>query len=481
MSTTQCVAAAGAPEEASARRWLQVHGGAVKCVRGLAVDVESGEGVPGCDLAAGRLSALLAGLPALTSIKWMDLRADMHRRPAAAIRAFLAGAARAIARCSSLHALCLHIVLLGGLADQLPGALVRELASVRSLEDLFMSIYTNEANRLDWPAIPSVAHLTADLAALPRLRALTLVIGTVRMEATLPASMSRLAQLTMLSLRGFDGLRCELGWARLPALECLDFCECVFACDGEDALPRMDTLVNLSSYHLWNCPSLRVLPASLWRLPQLRGLHHHTDKGVVTGAARSELPVAGLPLSAPCFASMHGLSLSGHNLPAFPLGILSMACLVYLNLSHSCFEQLPEGVSVLTALEELRLGRHSAGAVQVGGALDARALGGLAGLPNLRELGFANCSVLLCSSFQAAAAHPRLERVQLDTSHPAPGLSCTAFLGFVSALLQRGRPTVLELTDSVVQGAGRRDSRDFRGALRAVGYPLSDSDSADLV
>jgi len=270
-------------------------------------------------------------------------------------------------------------------------------------------------------------------------------------------------------------------WLQVHGGECLDFCECVFACDGEDALPRMDTLVNLSSYHLWNCPSLRVLPASLWRLPQLRGLHHHTDKGVVTGAARSELPVAGLPLSAPCFASMHGLSLSGHNLPAFPLGILSMACLVYLNLSHSCFEQLPEGVSVLTALEELRLGRHSAGAVQVGGALDARALGGLAGLPNLRELGFANCSVLLCSSFQAAAAHPRLERVQLDTSHPAPGLSCTAFLGFVSALLQRGRPTVLELTDSVVQGAGRRDSRDFRGALRAVGYPLSDSDSADLV
>ncbi len=99
----------------------------------------------------------------------------------------------------------------------------------------------------------------------------------------------------------------------------------------------------------------------------------------------------------------------------------------------------------------------------------------------MRVLSFATCSVLLCPSLQAAAAQPCLTRLQLDSSHPAPGLSCMAFLGFVHDLLQRGRPGVLELTDSVVEGAGRRDSRDFRGALRAVGYPLSDADSADLV
>ena len=144
-----------------------------------------------------------------------------------------------------------------------------------------------------------------------------------------------------------------------------------------------------------------------------------------------------------------------------------------------CFEQLPEGVSALTALEELRLGRHAAGELEIGGSLDARALGSLAGFPNLCELGF-SCCVLICPSFQASAAHPRLKRLQLDTSYPAPGPSCMAFLGFVYDLLQQGRPGVLELIDGV-EGAGRQDSRDFRGALRAVGYPLNDADAADLV
>jgi len=93
--------------------------------------------VPGRDLDAGRLTTLLAGLPALTSMGWLRLRADLHRRPTAtAARAFLAGAMRAIARCSGLQTLRLRITLRDGLADQLPETLVRELASVRSLEEV---------------------------------------------------------------------------------------------------------------------------------------------------------------------------------------------------------------------------------------------------------------------------------------------------------------------------------------------------------
>ncbi len=480
LCTTPCAAAAGTPDEAGARRWLHVQGAAVKCVHGLDIAVEPGVDVPGRALAAGRLAALLAGLPALTSVD-VTLHAHLHRRPTAAIRAFLAGALRAITRCSSLQTLCLHLTLLGGL-DQLLEALVRELVGMRSLEDVSLSFSGYEANRLDWPVLPSIADLTADLAGLPRLRALSLAVENVGMAATLPASMSRLAQLTSLSLHGFDGLRGARGWARLPALVCLDFEDCVFAGDGEAALPGMDALGALTCFALWGCPSMRVLPASLWRLPQLSCVHHQADKEAVADAARSALPVAGLPQSAPCFASMLGLSLGRHNLPAFPVGILCMPRLEHLDLSYSCsFEALPQGVSALTALTELRLGRHSADAMEVGGAFDARALGSLAGFPVLRELCFTNCSVLTCPGFQAAAAHPRLERLHLDTSHPAPGPSCMAFLGFVYGLLQRGRPEVLELADSVVEGAGRRDSRDFRAALRAVGYPLSDADSTDLV
>jgi len=136
---------------------------------------------------------------------------------------------------------------------------------------------------------------------------------------------------------------------------------------------------------------------------------------------------------------------------------------------------------VLTGLEELRLGRLPVREVKIGGCLDARALGSLARFPSLRGLEFTNCSVLMCPSFQAAAAHPRLERLQLSASYPAPGPSFLAVMGFVTSLLQRGRPKVLELSRDVIEGAGRRNSCNFCAALQAAEYPLSDADSYDLV
>jgi hypothetical protein len=285
----QCSAAAGTPEEASARRWLQEQGGAVKCVYALWLGEERGEGGaaadrPGRDLDAARLSTLLASLPALTSIEWLKLRADLHRRPTqAAIQAFLAGAVRAIVRCSGLQILRLRIVLLGGLAGQLPMSFARELASVRTLEEVTLSFEACEADRPDWPATFSLAHLVSGLAGLPRLRALYLMVENIGMDATLPASVSRLAQLTSLRLREFHGLRCKPGWARLPALECLMFERCVFAADGEAALPGMDALSALTSLELEGCLSLRLLPASLWRLPQLRRLIHQLHTSNVAG------------------------------------------------------------------------------------------------------------------------------------------------------------------------------------------------------
>ena len=470
-----CVAAAGTPEEASARRWLKAQGGAVTCLYGLDIEGEREADGPGRDLDAARLSALLASLPALTSIDCLDLRADLHRGPtAAAAQAFLAAAARAMGRCWGLQRLSLCVTLAGGLAGQLPEALALELAGARSLSHVHLTFKAVRADRRDWPVIPSLAHLVAGLAGLSRLRTLVLALYNVSMEATLPASVSCLAQLTSLSLCGFHGLRCAPGWARLPALAHLEFTDCVFAGDGEAALPGMDALGALASLFLHRCPSLRVLPASLWRLPRLRYVHHLGGRGEVADAAL----VPGPPLGAPCSASMLGLS--HHSLPVFPPGILGMRRLKRLDLSHSCFGRLPEGVSALTCLETLLLGRHAA-SMEVGGAFDARALGSLAGLPYLRELGFANCRVLFCSDFQAAAAHPRLQRLVLDTSHPAPGPSCMALLGFVHALLQRRRPDMLELNGGVVDGAARQDSRDFLAALRAVGYPLSEAESLDLV
>jgi hypothetical protein len=492
------LAAAGTHEEASARRWLKVQGVSVKCVSGLAVGVDTAY-VPGRDLDAVRLSTLLASLPALTSLGspcgHVLLRADPHRTPtAAAVRAFLAGAARAMARCSGLRALHADIGLLGRLADQLPGALVRELASVHTLEEVTLSFEACEADRPDWPATFSLAHLVAGLAGLPRLRALDLSLDNVGMDATLPASVSRLAQLTHLRLSVFHGVRCEPGWARLPALARLQFVDCEFAGDGEAALPGMDALAALTSLELDRCPSLRLLPTSLWRLSQLRCLSHDAQTWDEAGEPRSAVSVLGLPLSAPCFASLTELTLTGHNLrmplggapcfasltrltlaarnlQAFPLCILAATRLQYLELADCCFGQLPEGVSALTSLEELHHGWPSLVEKEVGGSIDARALGSLAAFPFLRRLSFENCSVQFSSNFQAAAAHLRLEELKLTTAYPG-GPTCMAFLDYVCALMKQGRACVLGLVGSRVRGAGRRSSSSFRAALDAAGFPF---------
>ena len=107
-----------------------------------------------------------------------------------------------MARCPRLRALDLRVELVPGLGGQLPEALGRELARGRALEELSLSVETREVDRLKWPAAASVSHLVTGLAGLSRLRTLNLKVEKVSMEATLPACLSRLAQLTSLTLCG---------------------------------------------------------------------------------------------------------------------------------------------------------------------------------------------------------------------------------------------------------------------------------------
>ena len=243
----------------------------------------------------------------------------------------------------------------------------------------------------------------------------------------------------------------------------------------------MDALVSLTKLSVAECSGLRVLPASLWRLPRLSCLYSWwNDEGSnMLRTPRSELPVAGLPASAPCLSSLTDLCLRAHSLAVFIAGILTATRLAGLDLSYSWFSSLPEGVSVLTALTELRLGRYPVAPNEFGGALDVRALGSLARFPKLSRLSFVSCSVRFCPDFQAAAAHPCLECLELEASHPASGPSCLAFLGFVGCLLQQGRSQVLSLGDGIIEkGRGWRASRDFWAALRGVGYlePCNDEE-----
>ncbi len=383
-------------------------------VQGVAVKHVSG--LEAIDRDAERLSLLLRSLPALESLIVVKLHAAASCTSPADASDFLAGAARALGRCPCLLHLKLTI-LLNTWEDQLPETVGQDLAGARTLEGLEVAVRCWRVADLDMPPVAHTAHLVAGLAGLSRLRALKLESNYV--EAPLPACLSRLAQLTSFTLSGLNGLRCAPGWARLPLLASLKIEWCTFAADGEDALPGMDALTALTS-----------------------------------------------------------LSLAGYNSPVFPLGILAMSRLKHLDLTHGYFEHVPEGVSVLTALEVLRLGRYNGpcewgtyGVGHIGGSLDARALGSLAGFPRLRCLAFKNCCVLLCPSIQAAAVHPRLERLRLRSSYPASGPSWLAFLELVGGLLRQGRPDALELRNCYFSGAGQQECRSFCAALQAVGFP----------
>ena len=212
------LAGTGTPEEDSAWQWLETRGGAVRRIDGLAVP----------DTEVERLSNLRLSLPALESASGLCLQAR-HGAAPAATQAFLTAAARAVARCPRQRALDLRVELMPGLGGQLPEALGRELARARALEELSLSVESREVDRLKWPVAASVSHLVTGLAGLSRLRALILKVDKVGLEATLPACLSRLAQLTSLTLCGFYNLRCAPGWASLPALEILCCKEC-FVC-----------------------------------------------------------------------------------------------------------------------------------------------------------------------------------------------------------------------------------------------------------
>jgi len=220
------LAGAGTPEETSAWRWLRVHGAAARSIGGLTVvdkDVE-------------RLSTLQLAMPLLDKVRGLKLQARRGAAPAAT-RAFLVAAARAVARCPCLQNLELLVELAPKLGKQLPDTFGQELADARTLLGVTLSITSYAGKERDWPRAASVSRLVTGLAGLSRLRSLSLTVDMACMESALPACVSCLAQLTVLSLSGFEGLRCAPGWAHLPALVCLEFKNCIFAVDGEAALP----------------------------------------------------------------------------------------------------------------------------------------------------------------------------------------------------------------------------------------------------
>ncbi len=105
---------------------------------------------------------------------------------------------------------------------RVPGTVWLYLAEARTLEHLKLTIWSDRYCRSNASATANAPHVLTGLAGLLQLRTLTLTLDKVCGGATLPACVSRLVQLTSLHLSGLCGLRCAPGWARLPALVCLN-------------------------------------------------------------------------------------------------------------------------------------------------------------------------------------------------------------------------------------------------------------------
>ena len=119
------------------------------------------------------------------------------------------------------------------------------------------------------------------------------------------------------------------------------------------------------------------------------------------------------------------LDISGHMGTSFPLSLTQLVALEHLIAKENGFAELPAGVTALSRLTELMLGRvfvydEDPLQLHVKRTLDARALGDMSRFPELRKLTFDSCEVMLCRSVLGAARHASLTSLCFCNAHPAP-------------------------------------------------------------
>ena len=125
-------------------------------------------------------------------------------------------------------------------------------------------------------------------------------------------------------------------------------------------------------------------------------------------------------------SSLLYLDLSGLELTRFPLAVTQLVAIRFLDVRKNKFSELPAGLTALSRLTELRLGRVMSDRdplqLQVKRPLDVRALGDLTGFPALRELTLDFCEVMLSPSLLGAVRHASLANLCFCSAHPAPSV-----------------------------------------------------------
>ena len=247
--------------------------------------------------------------------------------------------------------------------------------------------------------------------------------------AVVPAALGRFKGLQSLELQAFSPCVLEAGCLDLPSLVSLSFHGCDFDEDAEE-LPGVNALQRLTEIEFTGEGS-RFFDPRLVQLPGLQRLvlccdlyDFDDDDDDAENSAPARLLRLPADMGLLSMSLLH-LNFSGLRLAQFPPSLLQLVALEDLDLAENEFAELPGGITALSRLTELKLGRvHYPGdplQLVEKCPLNAIALGDLSGFPALSKLSFSFCEVKLCMSMLGGAArHKSLACMCFSYANPAP-------------------------------------------------------------
>ena len=377
----------------TARRWLARNAGGVKLVcTGDCMEVPAWISLVSC-------------LPALQDVTF-SLNAPL-------VRDDLGCLLEALAWCPQLRALdlcTLHEGIRYAADEDLhwPFPDAAAFAKLRSLKKLALFFEDKHF------CLADIVNALMPLTGLAELRL------ELRQPGVMPAALGHLKGLRSLTLSGFSPCILQAGCLDLPNLLSLAFEGCGF---GEDAhvLPDVTALQCVTRIESTGTKGPCFFDPQLVHLPHLQRLvlTQHCAGYIDISPGLPRLPIGMGSLS----SSLLHLDISAFALSHFPLAFTQLVALEFLDASSNQFADLPAGITAISRLTKLALGRcPNIRGLQLPEQqpLDVRALGDLSGFPALRELAFDFCEVMLCPSLLGAVRHASLTVMFIHYAHPAP-------------------------------------------------------------
>ena len=288
----------------------------------------------------------------------------------------------ALAWCPSLRALSLSTVNGRGLYEPPPplfeSGCARALATLGSLTRLALSFKDVDPYTL--------ADVVDAIMPLTGLAELTISLPK---PAVVPAALGQLKGLRSLGLHRLDSCSFEAGCLNLPGLMSLQF----HYCEIEDAkmVPGISALQILTRVEFGYGVGPSSFNPQLVQLPKLQHLVFNTSDSAFS-APRLGLPRLPADMGTLRLGLLH-LDIAGHRLTRFPLVLTQLVALECLKAGENGFAELPAGITALSRLTELTLGRDGYFSSdplqqQQERPLDVRALGDLSAFPALCKLTF---------------------------------------------------------------------------------------------